>query len=284
MTTNIKEAWSFFKHNFWKLALVNIIFSTIYLGVDYLANYLSRVIGVKEIYIGIGGAIDSGFFISPVLSFFVLLVFPIFVFIFTKILFEIVDNKEGLRFDYNFFKKISFKLKTYLNLLVSFIVLPIIIISGLILFIVPGFYLVGRLFPVCYLIIDKNLSFFQALKESWKTTKGIGWKMVWRLLIIGLIALIPSFLKLAVLLLTKIPFSESSSWVLAGLFGVSLSLLLIPLIASYFIYPMVSLIMVKLFREIEDFEIKEVKEEKRINPELLEKKEKPNYLDNIIKQ
>lgn len=279
MTINIKEAWLSFKHNFWRITLTGIIFGVIYL----LIHYLSQLISTKKIYIGLGGSIDKGFFLSPVFYFFALLVFPILFFILTRILLEIVDNKEKIKINSDFLKRISFRLKTYLNLLLSFIVLPIIIIIGLILFVAPGVYLTGRLFPVYYLIIDRNLNFHQALKESWKITKGIGWKLVWRLFLLGLIMISPFILMSGITsLLVKLSIKG-----IAGLLINILGLFLIPflfyLFAALVVCPVVLLIMVKLFRKIENFEIKEKPDEK-IAPKFLEKKEKPNYLDNIIKQ
>jgi uncharacterized membrane protein len=52
------------------------------------------------------------------------------------------------------------------------VVVGVIVVVGLILFIVPGIVFALRLQYATYVLIDKKLNIFDAVRESWNITKG----------------------------------------------------------------------------------------------------------------
>ncbi len=66
----------------------------------------------------------------------------------------------------------SVSLKTFLNYIVAYIITVFFIIIGLILLIIPGIHLALRFMFAQYLIVDKDMSFDVAIKESMRMTKG----------------------------------------------------------------------------------------------------------------
>ena len=83
----------------------------------------------------------------------------------------------------------SVSLKTFLNYIVAYIITGFFIIIGLILLIIPGIHLALRFMFVQYLIVDKDMSFDVAIKESMKMTKGNTINLFLLVLTFGLIAI-----------------------------------------------------------------------------------------------
>jgi uncharacterized membrane protein len=52
-----------------------------------------------------------------------------------------------------------------------------LIIMGFIMLIIPGIIIACRLAFVSYLVMDKNLEPMEAIEQSWKMTRGYGWKV-----------------------------------------------------------------------------------------------------------
>jgi uncharacterized membrane protein len=63
----------------------------------------------------------------------------------------------------------------------------LIVIGGFILLIIPGIFFALRLQFTCYLIVDKNLGPVEAVKTSWKITKGNAWNLFFLGILLGLI-------------------------------------------------------------------------------------------------
>jgi len=61
---------------------------------------------------------------------------------------------------------------TFLNYFLVTIVSGILILIALLFLIVPGIYVATRLIFAQYLVVDKNLSFDEAIKTSWKMSEG----------------------------------------------------------------------------------------------------------------
>jgi len=83
----------------------------------------------------------------------------------------------------------SVSLNTFLNYIVAWIITSFFIIIGLILLIIPGVHLALRFMFVQYLIVDKDISFNVAIKESMRMTKGNTINLFLLVLTFGLIAL-----------------------------------------------------------------------------------------------
>ena len=75
----------------------------------------------------------------------------------------------------------------YIRYLGAYAIMYIIIVIGTILLIVPGIIFALRLYMIPYLIIDKKLWSIQAIKTSWKMTKGFGGTIFGLVLLCGLI-------------------------------------------------------------------------------------------------
>ncbi|MEX2007328.1 MAG: hypothetical protein WD992_01005, partial [Candidatus Levyibacteriota bacterium] len=61
---------------------------------------------------------------------------------------------------------------------------------GLVLLIIPGLFIGARLFAAPYLVIDKNASYIDSFKRSWKLTQGKTIKlMIFQIVMFGLIIL-----------------------------------------------------------------------------------------------
>lgn len=90
--------------------------------------------------------------------------------------------------------------KNYLNVVLANLLTSAIIVFGLFFLIVPGIIFACRLAFVPYLVMDKKLDPVKAVEESWKLTKGFGWKIFWLamlaipIFIAGFIALIFGFI------------------------------------------------------------------------------------------
>ena len=83
----------------------------------------------------------------------------------------------------------SVSLKTFLNYIVAYIITVFFIIIGLILLIIPGIHLALRFMFAQYLIVDKDMSFDVAIKESMRMTKGNTINLFLLVLTFGLIAI-----------------------------------------------------------------------------------------------
>ena len=69
--------------------------------------------------------------------------------------------------------------KNYLNVVLAALLASSIIVIGFIFLIIPGIVFACRLAFVPYLVMDKKLDPVRAVEESWRLTKGYGWKIFW---------------------------------------------------------------------------------------------------------
>ncbi len=63
----------------------------------------------------------------------------------------------------------------YLNIILANLLTMAIVVAGIFLLIIPGIIFACKLAFVPYLVMDKNLDPVEAVKESWRMTKGYGW-------------------------------------------------------------------------------------------------------------
>ena len=69
------------------------------------------------------------------------------------------------------------------------IVFPIIVIVAIVLIlllIIPGLYIIGRLFPAVYISVEKCQGSRKTIKEAWVMTKGSAWNILGKSILIGL--------------------------------------------------------------------------------------------------
>jgi len=142
----------------------------------------------------------------------------------------------------------------------------------MILLIVPGLYLMGRLFPVFYLIIDKKINVFKAIKMSWEITRKTGWYLFWKQVQVILFSFIP-FLLIVFVLITIFPVFFAESFFIIGLFLVPLITLIAYIISALLNAPIGMIVLAKLYSEI-------VREEEKMEPVKQEVEE--SYVDQIV--
>lgn len=73
--------------------------------------------------------------------------------------------------------------KNYLNVVLASLLSGAIIAFGFFLVIIPGIIFACRLAFVPYLVMDKKLDPVKAVEESWRLTKGHGWRIFWMAII-----------------------------------------------------------------------------------------------------
>lgn len=98
---------------------------------------------------------------------------------------------------------------TFMTVLWANIITGLIIIAGTLLFIIPGIIAMLRLSMSIYLILDKKMKAWEAIKESWRITSSYSWKILGMVLIAMIVALI-SLIPLGLGLLISIPFLSLS--------------------------------------------------------------------------
>lgn len=107
-------------------------------------------------------------------------------YIFLRFAIWLVDKKENNSFSKEMFP--SFE--QYWNLLKTLILSGLCVLAGFLLFIVPGFYVAGRLLFANYISVDKNKGGRASIKESWEMTRGYGWRLFWKSFVVGLFILL----------------------------------------------------------------------------------------------
>lgn len=154
----IKEAWPLYKEHWVALMVITIISLALQLG-NYKRN---------------------SFFWGMGLIFFLLGLMVSYIFI--RLTLNIVDKKE-----YDPFSRKSLpSLTQFWNYFKTNILYGLCVFGGLILFIIPGFYVMGRLMFAIYLSVEKNQGARASIKESWNMTEGYGWVLFGKSFLIGL--------------------------------------------------------------------------------------------------
>ncbi len=123
-------------------------------------------------------------------------------------LFNIGMRRIGLLIDSGQSPKVdNFKSSVglFLSVLWATIIIGFFTLIGLILLIIPGIIVVLRTSMAIYLILDKKLDAWPAVKESWHLTKGFSWKLFWFFLFSGIIIIV-SFIPFGLGLIISVPF------------------------------------------------------------------------------
>jgi len=89
----------------------------------------------------------------------------------------------------------------YLHVVLSNLLVTALIMMGFIFFIIPGIIVWCRLIFVSYLVMDKKLDPVVAVEESWKLTRGHGW----RIFAMGLVSIFIFILGLVLLIIGTLP-------------------------------------------------------------------------------
>jgi membrane-anchored glycerophosphoryl diester phosphodiesterase (GDPDase) len=85
-----------------------------------------------------------------------------------------------------FSKEVLPSLSQFWDFLKTIILSSLCVILGFILFIIPGFYVSGRLLFALYISTEKNQGSVKTIKEAWKMTEGHGWQLFGKSFVIGL--------------------------------------------------------------------------------------------------
>ncbi len=165
------KGWNLARSGFWSLLVLVFIVS--------LVDISSSSLGSPD---------TGGFILSLLLGF--LLTGPI------RIGSDWVFLEAARKKDYRITDIFTVFQKHYVSAVGASVLSFILVLTGLILFIIPGIVFMVRLSFVNYLIMDKGLDAWQAIKESWEMTAGHFWTIFWMqlitipLLIFGLMLLV----------------------------------------------------------------------------------------------
>ena len=151
----IKEVWTIYKAHFsvfLLLMIVTLVAQFVGSNNNWMLSIISFVVGMLVSYIWV------------------------------RFVLSLIDKKE-----FNPFARESLpSLSQFWNLFKTMLLLFLCVLGGLILFIIPAFYVSARLMFAVYISIEKNQGARASIKESWEMTKGYGWKLFWKSFLIGL--------------------------------------------------------------------------------------------------
>lgn len=157
--SKIKEAWPIYKDNLATLllmAIVTLVVSALSSRDNWIISMLAYVVGILVFYV------------------------------WARLVFALVEKRK-----FNPFSKEALpSLGQFWDLLKTMILYSLCILGGLILFIIPGLYLSGRLMFAPYLSVEKNQGARKSIKESWEATRGNGWKIFWKAFVVGLFMMV----------------------------------------------------------------------------------------------
>lgn len=262
---NIKESWHLYKRNFWDLLIINIIL----VAVLYAVNLLDKSkVGTSSVEIFNLNNFSLNFSLPQ--SIVSLVVFSFLVSFILKFSLDIVE-KEKIRLFSREIKNLIPSFKVYLNALLAIVICSIIMGVGMILLIIPGLYLMGRLFPVFYLIVDKKINVFKAIKMSWEITRKTGWYLFWKQVQVILFSLIPLLIVLVLITIFSVSFVKS--FFITGLFLVPIITLIAYIISALLNAPIGMILLAKLYSEM-------VSEGERLEPAKQEVEE--SFVDQIV--
>jgi uncharacterized membrane protein len=99
--------------------------------------------------------------------------------------------------------------KNYLNIVLAHLLTVAIIGLGVVAILLPGIIFACRLVFVSYLVMDKHLDPISAVEESWRMTRGHGWRIFW-------MAIVSFFIYLAGLIMLVVGIIPARIWVKAS--------------------------------------------------------------------
>lgn len=176
---SVKKGWELFKEHAGFLVLVSLVYFAVSIGGSFLLEELN------------GALAFVGLVLYYVLTYLMSLGL-------VRILLNILDKKEtslGMLFSEG---------KHLINFFVAGILTGLAVLGGFILLIIPGIIFSFRFSQVTNLIVDKNMGAIEAMKMSWRITKGHVLDLFLFSLLISIVALI-GLLALGVGLIVAIP-------------------------------------------------------------------------------
>lgn len=99
--------------------------------------------------------------------------------------------------------------KVYLNVVLASLLSGAIIVFGFLFLIIPGIIFACRLAFVPFLVMDKKLDAVKAVEESWRLTRGHGWRILW-------MGIVSFFIVIAGLLVLFFGVIVSAIWIQAS--------------------------------------------------------------------
>jgi membrane-anchored glycerophosphoryl diester phosphodiesterase (GDPDase) len=124
---------------------------------------------------------------------------------------------------------------------------------------------------VFYLIIDKKINVFKAIKMSWEITRKTGWYLFWKQVQVILFSFIPLLIVFVLITIFSVFFAES--FFIIGLFLVPLITLIAYITSALLNAPIGMIVLAKLYSEI-------VREEEKMEPVKQEVEE--SFVDQIV--
>jgi len=153
--SKIKEAWPIYKENFGTFLLLIVITAVVKIigsGDNWVLEILSILVGIVLSYIWIRFSLD------------------------------LLDKKVSNPFS----TKAIPTLSQFWDFFKVIVLYSLCVLGGLILLVIPGFYVAGRLVFSPYLSIEKKQGARVTIKEAWEMTKNNGWKLFWKSFVIRL--------------------------------------------------------------------------------------------------
>jgi uncharacterized membrane protein len=171
-----------------KLAKKNIIF---FIGIFVIVVVISSISSAIQI----GLAFEKQPMLYILLNVLAFIVNAIIGIGLIKISLEFIDNRKPKFSD-------LFYTQPLVNFILAGLIRGVITFIGFILFIIPGIIFSIRLQYVTYLIVDKNLHPVEAIKKSWKMTKGNTWNLFFFGILLFLVNVLGAILLLVGLFVT----------------------------------------------------------------------------------
>lgn len=160
----IKEAWPLYKENFGVLLLMTIA--------TFAINFVGQ--GREE-----GDPLTWTIMLLTLVSAIISLYLS---YMWIRLILNIVDKKE-----FNLFSKQTIPTSGKLwNFIKTSLLYGLCVMGGFILFIIPGFYVAGRLVFATYISVEKNQGARASIKEAWDMTKDNGWLLFWKSFVVAL--------------------------------------------------------------------------------------------------
>jgi uncharacterized membrane protein len=192
-----QKMWKYFLETL-LILIISFLLSLPEVGlyVDSLKNIVSNVISINLILVNIRG---FGAYVVFAVAYTILFYNPVKYGIQYAFLKAARNEKVDVK-DMFFFNK------NYWNTVFAYLLTDIIIVVGCIFCFIPGIILACKLAFVSYLVVDKKMDTVEAIKESWRMTKGHSYTIF----VIGLLAV---FIYIGGLILCGIGIIFSIIWV-----------------------------------------------------------------------
>ena len=156
VSEHIKKSWPLYSKNFGAMVLFGLVY--------FVAQYMMQ----KE-----------GSFVVLMLAIVASLVLS---YTWIKSLLALIGGHEFRPFS----KTMLPRLPELWNYAKTMILTSFFTLVGLILLVIPGIYVAGRLVFAPYIAVSKGYGARKSVRESWDMTREYGWVLVWKTILIGL--------------------------------------------------------------------------------------------------